>query len=498
MSPRRRVTLLLLDDSPEDRRVFRSYLEQVEEYVFHFLEAEDAEQGLLLCRDQAVDCVLLDYVLQGANGLEFLRRLELGEGLLRPPVVMVTGRGSERIAVKALKGGASDYLVKAEVTAESLYRAVRNAVEKEDIRKRLDEQVLRTGVAESQLGLTLEVMEHGEALLVLDADFRIVLVNENQERISGTRREESLGRRLWEVWPLAAHPENKYWSEYHRVMRERVPVHFEEYYAPRDLWTDVSAYPTRDGGLALFFRDISERKRQEARLRAEEKERSEFEQQLIGIVSHDLRNPITAISLGVSLLLRREGLDDRILKTLVRIHSSAERAIRMVRDLLDFTQARLGGGIVLHREPMELHPLLQLIVEETHMSHPDRDVRLELEGDGRGTWDSDRIAQLLTNLVTNALKYSPEGSLVTVRTRGEPDAVVLEVHNEGEPIPPQVLTHLFEPMRRGGQSDRVGRSIGLGLFIVDHVVRAHGGTIDVRSRAPEGTTFSVRLPRLLP
>ncbi|MFL5355618.1 ATP-binding protein [Archangium sp.] len=495
MSLRRRVTMLLLDDSPEDRHVFRSYLEQVEEYAFHFLEAEDTEQGLLVCREQAVDCVLLDYELPGANGLEFLRRLELGEGLRRPPVVMVTGRGNERIAVKALKGGASDYLVKGEVTAESLYRAVRNAVEKEDIRKRLDEQVLRTGLAETQLELALEVVEHGDALFVLDADFRIVLVNRNQERFSGTRREECLGRKLWDLWPLVANPQSKYWVEYHRVMHERVPVHFEEYYAPHGLWTDVSAFPMRDGGMAVFFRDITERKRMEAQARAEEKQRSEFEQQLIGIVSHDLRNPITAISLGVSLLLRREGLDEKILKTLVRIHSSAERAIRMVRDLLDFTQARLGGGIVLHREPMELHPLLQLVVEEVHMSHPDREVRLELEGDDRGTWDSDRMAQLITNLVTNALKYSPAGTRVRVRTRSEAEAVVLEVHNEGEPIPPQVLAHLFEPMRRGDQSDRGGRSIGLGLFIVDHVVRAHGGTIDVRSSVPEGTTFSVRLPR---
>jgi sigma-B regulation protein RsbU (phosphoserine phosphatase) len=495
MNPRRRLTLLLLEDSPEDRHVFRSYLEQVEEYDFHFLEEEDPEQALLLCGNQPVDCILLDYDLPGANGLEFLRRLALEEGLLRPPVVMVTGRGNERIAVKALKGGASDYLVKAEVTPENLYRAIRDAVEKEDIRKRLNEQVLRTGVAESRLDLALEVVEHGDALIVLDADFRIVLVNSNQERISGTRREETLGRKLWDVWPLAANPQGRYWSEYHRAMRERVPVHFEEYYAPMDLWTDVSVYPTRDGGIAAFFRDITERKRRQEWARAEEKQRSEFEQQLIGIVSHDLRNPITAISLGVSLLLRREGLDERILKTLVRIHSSAERAIRMVRDLLDFTQARLGGGIVLHREPMELHPLLHLVVEEIHMSHPEREVRLELDDDGHGTWDADRVAQVIANLVTNALKYSPAGTPVTVRTRGEAEAVVLEVHNEGEPIPPQVLAHLFEPMRRGAQSDRTGRSIGLGLFIVDHVVRAHGGTIDVRSRAPEGTTFSVRLPR---
>jgi signal transduction histidine kinase len=94
------------------------------------------------------------------------------------------------------------------------------------------------------------------------------------------------------------------------------------------------------------------------------------------------------------------------------------------------------------------------------------------------------------------LKFSPAGTPVTVRARGDSDAVWLEVHNEGEPIPPQVQEHLFEPMRRGdGQADRTSRSIGLGLFIVDHLIRAHGGTVSVRSVAPEGTTFGVRLPR---
>ncbi|QRK08793.1 response regulator [Archangium violaceum] len=493
---RRQLTLLLLEDSPEDRHVFRTYLEQVEEYSFRFLEEENAEQALEVCKREPVDCILLDYELPGANGLEFLRRLEIDEGLLRPPVVMVTGRGSERIAVKALRGGASDYLVKAEVTPENLYRAVRNAVEKEDIRKRLTEQRLRTGLAESRLQLALEVLEHGDALIVLDKDGRVVLVNSNQERISRKPRDETLMRRVCDLWPLLADPKTKFWSEYQRAMRERVPVHFEEFYAPMDLWVDVSVYPTKEGGLAAFFRDISERKRKEEDARAEERRRSEFEQQLIGIVSHDLRNPITAISLGISLLLRREGLDERILKTLVRIHSSAERAIRMVRDLLDFTQARLGGGIVLHREQMDLHTLLHHVVEEVHMSYPEREVRVEVSGSGVGTWDSDRVAQVITNLVTNALKYSPGETPVTVRTRGEANSVVMEVHNLGEPIPPQLQAHLFEPMRRGGEnSDRTSRSIGLGLFIVDHIIRAHGGTIDVRSNALDGTTFCVRLPR---
>ncbi|ATB31600.1 sensor histidine kinase [Melittangium boletus] len=492
----RLLTLLLVEDSPEDRDVFRTYLEEMGEYSYRFIEEESADNALAYCKREQVDCILLDYDLPELSGLEFLRRLVDEEGLLRPPVVMVTGRGSERIAVEALKGGASDYLVKSEVTPESLYRAVRNAVEKEDIRKRLTEQRALTGIAEARLQAALEVLERGQALMVLDRDFRILLVNSSQERLSQRKREETLTRSFWEVWPELVSPKGKSWAELHRVMSERVTAHFEDFFAPLSMWIDVSVYPTREGGIAIFFRDISEKKQAEERARAEERRRSEFEQQLIGIVSHDLRNPITAISLGVSLLLRRDDLDERILKTLVRVHSSAERTIRMVRDLLDFTQARLGGGIVIHREMSDLHPLLRLVVDEVQMSFPDREVRIEMDGDGQGAWDTDRVAQVITNLVSNALKYSPAGTPVTVRAWGDRDAVRMEVHNLGEPIPRQVQEHLFEPMRRGNeQSDRTSRSIGLGLFIVDHLIRAHGGTVDVRSTSPEGTTFGVRLPR---
>ncbi len=492
----RLLTLLLVEDSPEDRDVFRTYLEEMGEYSYRFLEEDSADDALALCKREHVDCILLDYDLPALSGLEFLQRLVDEEGLLRPPVVMVTGRGNERIAVAALKGGASDYLVKSEVTPESLYRAVRNAVEKEDIRKRLTEQKALTGIVEARLQAALEVLERGEALIILDNDFRLLLVNANQERISRTRREDTLTRTLWDMWPEAASPQSRTWTELHRAMRERTTAHFEEFFSSMERWLDVSVYPTREGGLAIFFRDVSEKRQAEDRVRGEERRRSEFEQQLIGIVSHDLRNPITAISLGVSLLLRRDDLDERVLKTLVRVHSSAERTIRMVRDLLDFTQARLGGGIVIHREPSDLYALLRLVVDEVQMSFPDREVRIEMEGDGLGAWDTDRVAQVITNLVTNALKYSPAGSPVTVRTLADADTVRLEVHNQGEPIPPQVQRHLFQPMRRGDeQADRNSRSIGLGLFIVDHLIRAHGGTVDVRSSAPEGTTFGVSLPR---
>jgi signal transduction histidine kinase len=168
----------------------------------------------------------------------------------------------------------------------------------------------------------------------------------------------------------------------------------------------------------------------------------------------------------------------------------------MIRDLLDFTQARFAGGIPVAVQPVDLHDVVTQVVEELEHTHPERTLRLTREGDTRGAWDPDRIAQVVANLASNAIKYSPSDTPVTVRTRGEEEAVVLEVHNGGAPIAPELLPHLFKPLSRGvAKVDVQTRSIGLGLFIVDSIVRAHGGRIDVRSSEAEGTTLTVRLPR---
>jgi signal transduction histidine kinase len=228
----------------------------------------------------------------------------------------------------------------------------------------------------------------------------------------------------------------------------------------------------------------------------EARERGDFERQLIGIVSHDLRNPLNAITLAASVLLKREGLDERQEKNATRILHSAERATRLVRDLLDFTQARLRGGLSLRPQPTDLHQLAAAVVDEVQPTHPERRIELIRQADGSGAWDPDRVSQVIGNLLSNALHYSPPGSAVRVETRGVGEAVVLEVHNWGSVISSEALPRLFEPLERGAtQGERADRSIGLGLFIVRHIVTAHGGTVSARSSAEEGTLFTVRLPR---
>jgi len=222
------------------------------------------------------------------------------------------------------------------------------------------------------------------------------------------------------------------------------------------------------------------------------------DQQALAIVSHDLRSPLSAIMMGASVLKRESGLSAEAVRIAKRILVSAQRMEAIISDLLDLTKVRLGGGIEMKRTPTDAHELCRRIVEELQAGYPGREIRLRVEGDGNGRWDASRLEQVVSNLVANALQHGPEDAAVTVDSEGSEGQWTLSVHNLGEPIPPEVLPHLFDPFRRGhdahgGPPGR--RHLGIGLFIVREVVQAHGGTIDVTSGFAEGTRFVVRLPR---
>jgi signal transduction histidine kinase/HAMP domain-containing protein len=250
-----------------------------------------------------------------------------------------------------------------------------------------------------------------------------------------------------------------------------------------------------------LFREIADRTAlaiENARLFQRMQEAVRIRDDLVAVVSHDLRNPISAISMAASMLLKRNGLQDWQAKGLSRIYSAADRATRMIRDLLDSTQARVGG-IPVQPRPLDFHALAGHVVEEVQLAHPERNILFQSSGEAHGEWDADRMAQVITNLVGNAVQHGLAGTPVRVGSRGEDGEVVLEVHNEGPPIPAEELPALFEPFRRGRNAEgRAQGSVGLGLFISRRIVEAHGGTIEVRSREGEGTTFTVRLPRSRP
>ncbi len=345
----------------------------------------------------------------------------------------------------------------------------------------------------------------GEGVTLIDARGELRMANASAERLLGLRFEQMVGRTAYDARWGAVHEDGSPMAgEDHPAMltlRTGKPVTHRVMGVHRPdgtlVWLSLNAQPLfeADGqtlaGVVSSLSDITERKRQEE----EARRRAEFERQLIGIVSHDLRTPLSAIILSASVLQRTD-LSGQQARNVERIVSAGGRATRLIRDLLDFTQARLGAGIPLHPRAGDLHALARAAVDEVQPGYPERRIELVRAGDGDGTWDPDRISQVLSNLVGNALHYSPPGTTVRVETRSEGDTAVLQVHNQGTPIPPESLSRIFEPLERGmEQLEGNNRSIGLGLFIVRQIVRAHCGDIDVRSTQEQGTTFTVRLPR---
>jgi signal transduction histidine kinase len=227
-------------------------------------------------------------------------------------------------------------------------------------------------------------------------------------------------------------------------------------------------------------------------------ERGRFRDRLLGIVSHDLRSPINAILFGAAMLLERPDLDASSTKTLTRMQSAAERAERMIRDLLDYTQAHLGGGIHVARSPHDLRLIARRVIAEIEAGSPG--CTIEVFEDGGNTTsdlDEDRIAQVFGNLLSNAITYGSPGSPIRIELRGDDAQVAFAVHNSGPAIPAERQRQIFEPMQQLSPDDgRRQRSVGLGLYIAESIVVAHHGTISVASSESEGTTFTVQLPRL--
>ena len=214
----------------------------------------------------------------------------------------------------------------------------------------------------------------------------------------------------------------------------------------------------------------------------------------MGIVSHDLRSPLSIISMTAHSMLKPDAPPHTTRSSALRVKRAADRMARMVSDLLDFTRIAATGGLPVDRRPIDLRGPVQEAVNEIGISHPGR-VMLELpDHPVEGTWDADRMEQMVSNLVTNALQYGAGDSAIHVRLRDEATRIVLSVANQGPAIGPEHLPTLFDPFQKGPASAHSG-GLGLGLHIVYEVVKAHGGTVEATSTSEHGTTFTARFAK---
>jgi signal transduction histidine kinase len=217
----------------------------------------------------------------------------------------------------------------------------------------------------------------------------------------------------------------------------------------------------------------------------------------LGILGHDLRNPIGAASMAAQRIERWGTKDPKHAKVVSELVKTTERATRILDDLLDLTRSSFGTDIPIAKAKTDMAKLCEAIADELRSIHENRLLKVDYEGDPVGFWDAARMGQVLSNLMNNAIQYSESSSPVTVTISGNnPDTVTLDVHNLGPPIPPEDQRAIFQSGMRGQINDAGGHAhLGLGLYIARLIVEAHDGEIAVTSDEKRGTTFTVQLPR---
>jgi sigma-B regulation protein RsbU (phosphoserine phosphatase) len=217
--------------------------------------------------------------------------------------------------------------------------------------------------------------------------------------------------------------------------------------------------------------------------------RALFAEQMVAIASHDLKNPLTAIRMATDMLVRGERTAKET-KLLEHIGKSSDRAQRMIADLLDLALVRVGNGIGITRSAVELHKVVSQSLNELQLAFPDARLQHQTTGEGGAELDADRIQQLVGNLVANSVAYGDPHQAITVVSSLGNGVATVAVQNWGAVIHEAAIASLFEPMTRHSGRDDDVRSVGLGLFIVREIAKAHGGDVTVRSDAVAGTIFT--------
>ncbi|MEO7853339.1 MAG: ATP-binding protein, partial [Rubrivivax sp.] len=336
-----------------------------------------------------------------------------------------------------------------------------------------------------------------EGLAILDRDWIVIRMNAEGLRLGQRTRGEVIGRSHWDVWPESVGSDIDRF--YRQVMDTRIAGVTEYRHAfSSDLhtWFEVRAHPTLEGGLAVLYRDIGERRQIHERLHTADRRKDEF----LAMLAHELRNPLAPISAAAHLLKVGKIDEARIRKTSEIIGRQVQHLTSLVDDLLDVSRVS-RGQVELEKMPLEMRGVVVDAVEQVNPLILQRGHHLVLHlapGAARVSGDAKRLVQVIANLLANAAKYTPEGGNIRLAMQVEHEQVVLTVEDDGIGLAADLMPHIFELFVQAERSsDRSAGGLGLGLALVRSLVALHGGTASCASAGlGQGSVFTVKLPLL--
>lgn len=545
-------TLLIVDDCAEDREVCRRYLSKDPHQSYQILEADSAEGGLSLCQQQSCDAILLDFCLPTMNGLEFLDALKQHQPDMPFPVILLTGQGAEAVAVRAMKMGVQDYLVKQELNPDVLQLTVRNVIQQWrsqlqltqaeqrqrlistmalHLRQSLDrKQILQRAVTEIQQflacdGLAIYQASSADSSLASRPTGWVKLaaigppLNAEAEGFDQWLcSDRSLTPRTRSADPTSqpsGHAPIKTGRDTITPTRLVLPIFFQS--QPQNsawLWGILVAHHTSErqwqpeeieilkalvGQLAIALQQAEQLHQMQLALE-QAKLLNAFKSQMVASVSHEYRSLLSAILAAASTLKLQAEQINPVQRHffLSTIEEKARVMTRLVEELLVLEKLELGK-VKLNPLPFNVLDFFADIVEEQRqIAGSSYEIVFSISGNSKGFWgDQELMRQVLVNLLSNAIKYSPDGGRITLHLTGDDTHLTFSVQDHGIGIPLADQEQLFQAFQRGSNVETIAGT-GLGLAIVKACVALHRGEIRIESIEDEGTTVTVILPKRQP
>jgi len=480
------MRILLVEDHPESRRTLQRLIERRGHEVVAVDNAEEAELEL---RKQRFSFLILDWMLPGKSGVELCQELRAapnGEELF---ILLVTARDDAQDLERALEAGANDYLIK---PLDPARLNVRLSVAERRIRALAERNQARAELQEAVRKMTDILEKTSDGFFAVDRDWKFTFVNRQAEKLLDRHREDLIGKDFWVELPEFTR--EAFEKNYRRAMSEQVAVEFEASDASGKVWFELLAYPS-GGGVSVFLRDVTDRKRvEEERLTTGKLESLGT---LAGGIAHDLNNLLTVISGNIGLAqIEAPGSPANLLSFLSRAGEAAQHAAQLSNQLLTFSK----GGTPLKR----VVSISDLVTQAAEFSLHGSNLRSDLDiqaGLWRSPVDPAQIEQVINALIINAREAMPSGGIVRVSARNlEIDAnsglpirpgryVQVQVADNGRGIQKRLVTKIFDPYFTTKST-----GTGLGLSISYSVVKKHGGLLHLERTSADGSTFTFYLP----
>ena len=495
------IKILLVEDNPADADLLAELLEVSVGVEWELVPVEFLHEAIAHLSKQPFDVVLLDLSLPDSRGLETLTRLR--EVAPDTAMVVMTGLDDEAIALESVRLGAQDYIVKGQITTPLLVRTIRYAIERSQTFQMLKESERRfRAIFDSSFQLTKLLTPKG---VVLE-------VNETALEFTGMRSENIIGRSIWEqpIWEQSPNAKEQ-------LKEGIVKAGMGEFFRSEiDLsgkggqivTVDFSLKPVKNetGQVLLLIaeaRDISDRKRAESetlKALAREKELSELRAKFVTMVSHEFRTPLTTIQFSTGLLqdYSAKWPEEKKSTHFVRIQLAIKRMTELLEDILVIGKIE-ANTLPFQPVSLNLEKFCQQLVEEQQLNDSNQHpiAFIHQGGDCDAQMDEKLLRQILGNVLSNAIKYSPIGSSVCLHLNCQNQEAIFQVQDQGIGIPQADLERILETFYRATNVGTISGT-GLGLAIVKRAVELHGGKLAIHSQEGSGTIFTITLPRICP